>query len=379
MDINKMSSVYRAGKLFTLMLVGISVNHFAWAAVPPVPSKITRFSNVGSILNTRHNLTQSTANAPISDIMNSTRNNYGEVCVYCHTPHGANQTIAAPLWNRTIKVQNYQTYDELGTTSLTQAVTSTPGPASLTCLSCHDGQTAIDSIINMPGSGLGNNSQASAQSASFLDSWPGDGGGTSLHAGLNSQDSVGGGFKSGNGQGSGTPASSYSVFVPAGSPAPVIPGATVVFQFNIGGPTGSDVYNVLIAAVDGVGCLACHSDVGQNVTGGAGQIADFRLFNIGTDLRNDHPVGITFPSTNGPGTDWNTPAGVQGSSLFFDNNSNSRMDKDEIRTYNGNVECASCHDPHGVPSAGPGTEFNKTFLRVQNMDGSAVCFTCHVK
>jgi len=382
---NSNTKLLRVGQLVGIMVASVLVNHFAWAAVPPVPSKITRFTNVGSILNTRHNLTQSTANAPIADIMNSTRNNYGEVCVYCHTPHGANQTIAAPLWNRTIKVTNYQTYDELGTTSLTQAVTSTPGAASLTCLSCHDGQTAIDSIINMPGSGLGNNGQAIAQSASFLDSWPGAGGGTSLHAGLNSQISVSGGFVQGNGEGSSTlnQGSTTTVVAPSGSSpgagyVEVLIGCGVLCN---GLPIGTSVWTLTIPATldPAAGCLTCHSDVGDNVTGGAGQIADFRLFNIGTDLRNDHPVGITFPTTNGPGTDWNTPAGIQGSSQFFDLDSDSRMDKGEIRTYNGNVECASCHDPHGVPSAGPGTEFNKTFLRVQNMDGSAVCLTCHVK
>ncbi len=103
-----------------------------------------------------------------------------------------------------------------------------------------------------------------------------------------------------------------------------------------------------------------------------------RLFNLGTDLRNDHPVGITFPALNGPGTDWNTPAGVKGTSNYFDVNGNSRMEKAEIRTYDGKVECASCHDPHGVPSAGVGSVFNRTFLRVQNT-GSSTCLTCHVK
>jgi hypothetical protein len=99
---------------------------------------------------------------------------------------------------------------------------------------------------------------------------------------------------------------------------------------------------------------------------------------IGTDLTNDHPVGITFPTTNGPGTDFKTPTGTQGNATFFDSNSNGSMDKGDVRLYDAKVECASCHDPHGVPSGAAGSTFNLTFMRVANTN-SAVCLTCHAK
>ena len=73
------------------------------------------------INDTKHNLGSGTGPAG--------RNQAGdtaEICVFCHTPHGANQTIAAPLWNRTTKVTTYQTYDLLATASMTQPVTQ-PG------------------------------------------------------------------------------------------------------------------------------------------------------------------------------------------------------------------------------------------------------------
>ena len=132
-------------------------------------------------------------------------------------------------------------------------------------------------------------------------------------------------------------------------------------------------------------CLACHSTVGLGPTLGW-KATDFTAFAISTDLRNDHPVGVTFPSTNGAGTDWNTPTGtrvVAGlTNRFFDETPNGRMDKNEIRLYDsGNgpsVECASCHDPHGVPSAGAGSTFFPTFMRKSNA-GSALCMTCHAK
>ena len=59
-----------------------------------------------------------------------------------------------------------------------------------------------------------------------------------------------------------------------------------------------------------------------------------------------------------------------------------QADSNEIRLYNSGegyeVECATCHDPHGVPSGGPGSIFNPTFLRVSNV-GSGVCLSCHTK
>ena len=105
---------------------------------------------------------------------------------------------------------------------------------------------------------------------------------------------------------------------------------------------------------------------------------DFTVFSIGTDLKNDHPVGVTFPTINGNGTDFNTPGGTKGSASFFDMDGDTSMDKEDIRVYGGKVECASCHDPHGVQSGGPSSQFKPTFLRVDNA-GSALCLTCHIK
>ena len=76
-----------------------------------------------------------------------------EVCVFCHTPHGADTTASVPLWNRTLaNPSTYTTYDTLGTTSL-EGATAEVGSVSLACLSCHDGTQAMDTLINDPGSG----------------------------------------------------------------------------------------------------------------------------------------------------------------------------------------------------------------------------------
>lgn len=276
----------------------------------------TKFSNQGSVANTRHNMTQRQASGggPAGSLMDTYRNNFGEVCVYCHTPHGANSEVRAPLWNRNIPTTTYTTYDTMGRTTINQEYNQ-PGAASLACLSCHDGQQAVDAIMNMPGSGR----YTQTPNNSFLDLWenPSGSGETFVHVGL--------------------------------------------------------------AENPDDGCLACHAPNRGILSAGA---TDFTVFVIGTDLTNDHPVGVTFPTDTGGDTGWKTPGGTKGTTKYFDDNGNNRLDKTDLRLYDtGNgpaVECASCHDPHGVPKSDSDPVFNRTFLR-KNNDGSLVCLTCHDK
>jgi len=109
-------------------------------------------------------------------------------------------------------------------------------------------------------------------------------------------------------------------------------------------------------------CLSCHD--------GATAIDDFggndeffnnvkitadRLSNLGTDLRDDHPIGIEYPPPDLTG--YNDKSTFTGAKLV---------------TINGvdRVECTSCHDPHNN-SLG-------MFLR-QTVAGSALCLECHDK
>lgn len=76
----------------------------------------------------------------------------GEICVYCHTPHAANSAFSgAPLWNKATPSGTFTMY---GSTIAGTATDATPASPSLACLSCHDGVSSIDSIVNAPGSGL---------------------------------------------------------------------------------------------------------------------------------------------------------------------------------------------------------------------------------
>ena len=131
---------------------------------------------------------------------------------------------------------------------------------------------------------------------------------------------------------------------------------------------GSDIDGTGFNQPTGVSklCLSCHDgtiaiDAFGGLTGtekmddinAAANIGDV----VGTvgDLRNDHPVAFTFPTTD---TEIVAASGglVAGLPLFG-------VGQDQM-------ECASCHDVHGTGFA--------YLLRVENTD-SALCLTCHIK
>ena len=102
------------------------------------------------IATTKHNLGSSTG-SNINYVTSAALN--GEICVFCHTPHGSDTSAAAPLWNKQLPSgTNYTTYASLNSGTM-DGIVGKPGAISLACLSCHDGAQAMDNIINAPGSG----------------------------------------------------------------------------------------------------------------------------------------------------------------------------------------------------------------------------------
>ncbi|MGB2818651.1 MAG: hypothetical protein WBC37_15665, partial [Burkholderiaceae bacterium] len=121
---------------------------------------------VSDIRQTRHNL--STTGPGSTKATTET-----QVCVFCHTPHGATQadqggaSVRAPLWNRTIPAGS--TYTPYTSASLDanviQGQLDQPGGSSKLCLSCHDGTLALGNVnvlngqaaqtIAMSGTGAG--------------------------------------------------------------------------------------------------------------------------------------------------------------------------------------------------------------------------------
>lgn len=154
-----------------------------------------------------------------------------------------------------------------------------------------------------------------------------------------------------------------------------------------------------------------HDPTGGGATGraytwdtGTGRVnADGFLLNgggfiamLGTDLRNDHPIGIqycgggvnTTNQTTATCTDidfnalttnvintqrvWWVDSGTNAGNRDKGDMILYSRDFESVKTGAGigpSVECASCHDPHTA---------NTTFLRIQNT-GSAVCLACHNK
>jgi len=98
-------------------------------------------------------------------------------------------------------------------------------------------------------------------------------------------------------------------------------------------------------------CERCHA----NFYGGTRKLV------LGTDLRNDHPISMNYP-TAAQDAGFNPPpdplSGWGGKS------------PNDVKLYAGGVECGSCHNVHDPA--------NGHFLRKSN-GGSAICLTCHKK
>ncbi|MEW6365859.1 MAG: hypothetical protein AB1714_14615 [Acidobacteriota bacterium] len=239
----------------------------AVAAVAAVPI----FS--GTVVGTKHDLTHV---IPANLIHPNTMNNYGEVCVYCHTPHGATTLIDAPLWNHRTPSQSYTLYSS----PTMDSTPGQPGGYSLACLSCHDGTIAVDEVLNAPGSG-----------ANLGGPWYG------------------------------------------------IPAAPAHWRMDPDPASGAT-------------CSMCHDGTWGH---------DALMSYLGTDLRNDHPIGMIYP-TPALDPDFTAPdnpmTGWGGSSSY------------DVKLYGGKIECPSCHNVHD-PDVFP-------FLRKPNQN-SALCNTCHLK
>ena len=127
---------------------------------------MTGFSSflVAGISSTLHNLS-STGPADGVDDSNIKAAGAGElnaeICAFCHTPHGASSAFSgAPLWNKGASTGGGFALYGSGGSGTTLAGTTPDGSAaagvnapSMACLSCHDGVSAINSIVNAPGSG----------------------------------------------------------------------------------------------------------------------------------------------------------------------------------------------------------------------------------
>jgi hypothetical protein len=99
---------------------------------------------ISNIMATKHNLSAS-GPGPVKAVSET------QICVFCHTPHGGDNTGGAPLWNRPTSTASYNPYVSISMDA-TQPP-GAPGASSKLCLSCHDGTLAIGLVINLRGKG----------------------------------------------------------------------------------------------------------------------------------------------------------------------------------------------------------------------------------
>ncbi len=98
-------------------------------------------ARIPDIANTPHNLSN-TGPGPVTALSES------RICVFCHTPHNAENAPGAPLWNRQLSGATYSTY---GSSSMDAPSLDQPGGSSKLCLSCHDGTLALGAVSVLNG------------------------------------------------------------------------------------------------------------------------------------------------------------------------------------------------------------------------------------
>ena len=89
---------------------------------------------------------------------------------------------------------------------------------------------------------------------------------------------------------------------------------------------------------------------------GTGRLTSSSVAYVGTDLRNDHPVGLTYDSTR--------------DTAFHPRTGDGASYPDRLLYLGLYVECTSCHNPHDNTYS--------DFLIESNV-GSALCTRCHNK
>ena len=87
---------------------------------------------VAGVIGSKHDLT---------GIQDTTAEETGAVCVFCHIPFGAAESAPAPLWapeqKSEARVTRYNFYS--WETATAQYAADRPGASTLNCLACHDG------------------------------------------------------------------------------------------------------------------------------------------------------------------------------------------------------------------------------------------------
>lgn len=100
-------------------------------------------AHAAGVAGTKHNLSVS-GPGPVKALTET------QICVFCHTPHGA---VSSPLWNRRTGAASYVVPSSANPqwTTLKSRPQNPPDGDSRLCLSCHDGTVALGAVANLGG------------------------------------------------------------------------------------------------------------------------------------------------------------------------------------------------------------------------------------
>jgi predicted CXXCH cytochrome family protein len=98
------------------------------------------------IANTKHDLSTTSTGAVIKGTST-------EICVYCHTPHGASSAGTAPLWNRIVVNATGFYGNPAGSMNAVATLAGVNASDAILCLSCHDGSSLNGALNNPPNTG----------------------------------------------------------------------------------------------------------------------------------------------------------------------------------------------------------------------------------
>jgi predicted CXXCH cytochrome family protein len=297
---------------------------------------------MASVINTPHNLSVSQTTGSHMVGAGATT----EICIFCHTPHGGNQSVNAPIWNRAVSATSVYTRFSAMNRITFDADEAPVGSVSIACLSCHDGTQARDAVINGPGSG--NNSNV-VGGGTWVD---GTNSSTAYLSDLNSSDNgtlTGDLIYLGTDLRNDHPISMQ--YGGGGLNSTTTSGATRDPDFAQG---------YAVATLGGYGSTAANHAPASSTNNATA---------VPTGIATGAVNYITKNWGGGPQSFWYIDTGTAGYQAT-DFPLYTRTDG-PVATAQPYVECATCHDPHSS---------NSTFLRLPGGNkGSQVCLTCHAK
>ncbi len=226
-----------------------------------------------------------------------------QICVFCHTPHGAEKFPGSPLWNRKLSgatyTPNVYSSSSLDAEAILGTTLAEPAGSSKLCLSCHDGTLALGAV------------------------------------------------------------------------------------------------NVLNGAVD-VNVPMVGTDPDGSMPGGPHTAASGFTRDLGVDLRNDHPISLTYDTAladadgelHTPDSNQMIPAGT-GETVAIRTPAHKPLLPLEATgaTAEGQIQCGTCHDPHLYDTTGADIKFLRAHRLQQgppaggafDPNNDIICIACHDK